>query len=143
MEQDRTTQLKWKFPEFPPQVVKREVVFSLMNFQGGLYFVNDSDETLKTVTSDSFGFIENSSIENNPRFNYSDVKSGESVKVEEYDGYYDLDYVLGFKIYVESNTFGKIIITPPAKKGGVVAQPLLYKDDTTPRFVRIEKISDN
>ena len=39
MKQERITQLKWKFPEFPPGPTKREVVFSLMDFKGALYFV--------------------------------------------------------------------------------------------------------
>lgn len=140
MEQNRTTQLKWEFPEFPPRPIKREVVFSLMDFQGALYFVNDSNETLKTVCSDSFGFILDATIENNPKFNYNEVKPGESVKVEEYDGYYDLDYVLGFNIYIESVSLGKIVIIPPFKKGGVISQPLLYKDGSIPKYVSVKKL---
>lgn len=142
MEQNRTLQLKWEFPEFPPRPIIREVVFSLMNYKGGLYFVNESDDILKTVSSDSFGFILDSAIEDNPKFIYTDVKPGEGVKVEEYDNYYDLDYVLGFKIYIELNDIERIIITPPAKKGGVIAQPLIYKDGTTPRYVRVERLSN-
>lgn len=143
MEQNRTMKLKWEFPDFPPRPIKREVIFSLMNYEGGLYFVNDSDETLKTVSSNSFGFILDAAIENNLKFNYSDIKPGESVKVEEYDEYYDLDYVLGFNIYIESDNLGKIVITPPCKKGGVIAQPLLYKDRITPRFVNIESLRND
>jgi len=142
MEQNRTTQLQWKFPEFPPRPIKREVVFSLMKFQGALYFVNESGETLKTVSSDSFGFILDATIENNPKFFYTDIKPKESVRVEEYDDYYDLDYVLGFDIHIESHHLGRIALKPPCAQGGVIAQPLLYKDGTTPRFVRIEKFSD-
>ena len=139
MKQERITQLKWKFPEFPPRPTKREVVFSLMDFKGALYFVNDSGETLKIVSSDSFGFVSDGVVEKNPKFIYNDVKPGESVKVEEYDEYYDLDYVLGFKIFIESNNLGQISIFPPMKKGGVIAQPLMFKDGVAPKHVSIKK----
>ena len=130
----RVTNLRWKFPDFPPRPIKREVVFSLMKYEGALYFVNDSDEVLETVSSDSCGYVLDASIDG-PKFLYKDVKPGESVKVEEYDNYYDLDYVLGFYLYIKSNSLGKIKIIPPFKKGGVAPQPLLYKDGTTPMFV--------
>lgn len=142
MPQNRTNNLKWKFPDFPPRPMKKEVVFSLMNYNDGLYFVNGSDEILDTVSSDSFGFILDSSLENNPRFFYENVKPGESVKVEEYDGFYDLDYFLGFEIYIKSNSFGKVKIIPPMRKGGVIAQPLMYKDKSTPRFVTLKNIKE-
>jgi len=140
MKQDRTDKLKWEYPDFPPRPIKREVVFSLINYNGGLYFVNGSDETLDIVSSESFGFIENSPLEKNPDFYYESVKPNESIKVEEYDGYYDLDFVLGFSIYIQSKKLGKIKITPPMKKGGVKPQELLFSDMTTPRYVRVEKI---
>jgi len=102
MKQDRINNLKFKFPTFPPRPIIREVVFSLMTCKGGLYFVNGSNEVLKTVTSDSFGFVEDSALEKNPSFLYENVQAGESVRVEEYDDFYDLDFVLGFKIYIVS-----------------------------------------
>lgn len=139
MKENRTTQLTWEFPDFPPRPIKREVIFSLMDFQGALYFVNDSEEILTSVSTESFGFVEDSSLENNPKYNYKDVKPKESVKVEQYDGYYDLDFVLGFNIYIESKKLGKIILYPPFDKGGVKAQPLLYKEGT-PRFVSLKKV---
>jgi len=135
---NRVTNLKWKFPDFPPRPIKREVLFSLMKYEGALYFVNGSDEVLETVSSDSFGFVGDAPLVKNPNFLYQDVKSGESVKVEEYDNYYDLDFILGFKIYIHSSSLGKIIITPPMSKGGVIAQPLFYKDGTTPRYVSVD-----
>ena len=116
MKQDRVSNLKFEFPKFPPRPIVREVVLSLITYKGGLYFVNGSNEVLKTVTSDSFGFVEDSSLEKNPSFSYENIQVGESVKVEEYDDFYDLDFVLGFKIYIESNEYGRIEIIPPATK---------------------------
>lgn len=138
MKQDRTNNLKWEYPEFPPRTIKREVLFSLLNYKGALYFVNESDETLDVVSSDSFGLIEDSALEKNPKYYYENVKPNESVKVEEYDDYYDLDYLLGFDIYIKSKTLGNIKITPPPKKGGVISQELVYKDLTTKRYVQLK-----
>jgi len=134
---DRVTHLTFKYPEFPPRPIIREVVFSLMKYKDGLYFVNGSDEILKTVLSEGCGFVEDSALENNPSCLYKNVKPDESVKVDEYDGFYDLDFVLGLNIYIESNRYGKIEIIPLASKGGVKKQALLYGDGTTPRYVRL------
>ena len=139
MKQDRVTSLKFEYPKFPPRPIIREVIFSLMTYKGGLYFVNGSNEVLKTVSSDSFGFVEDFALEKNPSFSYENIQAGESVKVEEYDGFYDLDCVLGFNIYIESNEYGKMKIIPPAHKGGVIQQALVYGDGTTPRYVRLDK----
>jgi len=138
MKLDRTNNLKWKFPEFPPRPIKREVLFSLMNYNGGIYFVNESDEVLKKLSNDSFGFVGEASIAGVSNYIYKDINPGESVKVEEYDDFYDLDYMLGFKLYIESEKLGKIMIKPPMAKGGVKAQALVYKDGTTPKYVRLE-----
>lgn len=140
MQQDRTMNLKWKYPVFPPRAVERDVMFSLMNYKGSLYFVNDSNETLDVVSSESFGFILDSSLEGSPKFYYENVKPNESVKVEEYDDFYDLDYVLGFDIFIQSANLGQVKIVPPPKKGGVREQELLYKDMNTPSRVSFVKL---
>ena len=142
MTNDRTMNFKWTYPDFPPRPIEREVMFALMYYGNSLYFVNQSDEALYSVSTESFGFVEDSALINNPICLYKDVKPSESVKVEEYDGYYDLDYVLGFQLYIHSERLGKIKITPPAKKGGVQAQELLFEDMTTPRYVGFSKIED-
>lgn len=135
---ERVDCLKWVEPTFPPRVVHREVIFSLMTYGRAsmeygqaLYFVNGSDEILDVVSSD-----------NNPSFLYKKVLPNESVKVEEYDGFYDLDYLLGFSLYIESKRYGKIKIKPPAKKGGLKKQPLLYADNSLPRYVSLDRVLD-
>lgn len=139
MKLNRTNNLKWQYPTFPPRPIKREVMFSLMNGVDGLYFVNESDETLRCVSSESFGIVENTPLEKNPKFYYEDVKPNEAIKVEEYDDFYDLDLLLGFDIYLESEKLGVMKIVPPMKKGGVIAQELLFVDMTKPKMVRVEK----
>jgi hypothetical protein len=140
MKEERIMNLKWSYPDFPPRPIKRDVIFSLMYYNGALYFVNGSNEVLATVSSESFGFILSSSLENNPKFYYENVKPNESVKVEEYDDYYDLDFVLGFEIFIQSEKLGRIKIIPPMKKGGVKAQELIFSDMSTPRYVTFESM---
>lgn len=141
MKQERTMELKFSYPTFPPRPVKRDVMFSLMYYRDGLYFVNGSDETLDIVSSESFGFVLDSSLENSPKFFYENVQPNESVKVEEYDDYYDLDYVLGFEIFIQSSNLGQIKIVPPMKKGGVKPQELIFKDMTSAKYVSFEKLN--
>jgi len=60
MTYNRTINLKWEYPSFPPLTISREVLFSLMEYKGALYFLNGSDEILDVVSSDSYGLIEDS-----------------------------------------------------------------------------------
>ena len=140
MSDDRITNLRWIYPDFPPRPVKREVMFSLIQFKDALYFVNESNETLDIVSSQSFGFVENAALENSPKFHYKNVKIGESVKIEKYDDFYDLDYVLGINIFVQSNELKKIVITPPLKKGGIKSQELLFCDNSISKYVDVRSI---
>lgn len=146
---ERVDCLKWVEPTFPPRVVHREVIFSLMTYGRAsmehgqaLYFVNSSNEILDVVSSDIGGFMGSISSDNNPSFLYKNVLPNESVKVEEYDGFYDLDYLLGFSLSIESKRYGKIKIKPPAKKGGLKKQPLLYADNSLPRYVSLDRVLD-
>lgn len=143
MKLERVDCLHFTFPEFPPRAVKREVIFSLMEHKGGLYFLNESDEILDLVSTNSYGFMEEINVNSDTTVSYENVNVGESVKIEEYDGYYDLDFTFGFELFIKSKSLGKISIRPPMHKGGVISQPLLYKDGTTPRYVRIEKFKES
>ncbi len=140
MKLDRTMSLKWSYPDFPPRPIKRDVTFSLMSHKDGLYFVNGSDEILDIVSSESFGFVSDSALETELKFYYEEVKPGESIKVEEHDDFYDLDFVLGFEIYIESKSLGKLKIKPPMGKGGVNEQELIFNDMTTKRYVSVERL---
>ena len=138
----RAQDLFWIEPTFPPRP-KRNVIFSLINYEGSLYFVNNSLETLSSVSSKSYGYIEDASIVNNPQYDYTNVKPNEGVKIECYDGYYDLDYMLGLYITIESKKWGKVEIQPHGYKGGVRPQALVYDDDTTPMFVALKEMKES
>lgn len=107
-----------------------------------LFFVNETDETLHHVATFTGGFItaddealglQEASVV------YHDVLPHEGVKVAAYDGYYDLDYVFQLRFEVSSDRQGTWRIVPPAKKGGVPAQELLWDDGSPGRRVDAEQ----
>ncbi len=129
--------LTWVEPTSPPRII-RNVIFSLMNYEGDLYFVNDSQETLAEVSTTGYGFVEDSMIENNVGYSYKNVEPKQSVRIESYDCFYDCDFVLGLYIYLHYKDGRKMRIDPRNfHKGGVRPQALIYDDLTTPRYVNI------
>lgn len=94
------------------------------------FFVNSSKDTLNFVIADSGGFqtVDDDvmALGNNDKYDYKNVKSNQAVKVEEYDGFYDLDYILQVSIRVQSKSIGCIELITPAKKGGVGETVLLW-----------------
>lgn len=136
--------LTWVEPTFPPRP-KRKALFSLIAYGDELYFVNDSDEVLKRVSTESSGFfnVDNEmtvGLEKNPDYSYADILPSEAVKVEEYDKVLDSDFVLGLDIFIESEKFGKIHIRPKSYKGGVQSQPLMWDDGSFPKGAWVEMI---
>lgn len=102
-----------------------------------LFFVNDTDETLAHVAAFTGGFItaddDALSLEG-ANLVYHDVCPGEGVKVEAFDGYYDLDYVfqLSFEVACGQGTWR---ILTRAQKGSIAAQELLWDDGSPGRHV--------
>lgn len=95
-----------------------------------VFLVNSSDEPLTFVRATSGGFVTSDdgahSLGNDPVTEYQDVAPGEAVKVEEYDGYYDLDYILQIQLQLRLPSFGALdLLTVPAK-GGAKTQVLLW-----------------
>ncbi len=136
--------LTWIEPTYPPRP-KRKALFSLMEHEGDLYFVNDSDEILAHVATESSGFFSvddeaTVGLENSTSYSYMDVHPSEAVKVEYYDMIQDSDFILGLDIFIESKKFGKLRIRAKSHKGGVQAQSLMWDDGSFPRMVHIEKI---
>ncbi|PRY73207.1 hypothetical protein [Halomonas ventosae] len=107
-----------------------------------LYFVNETDETLRHVAAFTGGFItadDEALALQEANVVYHDVLPHEGVKVAAYDGYYDLDYVFQLSFEVSSDRQGTWRIVPPAKKGGVPAQELLWDDGSHGRRVVVEQ----
>lgn len=135
----RVKTLTWDNRSSPSRLHGR-AIYSLVNLDDSLYFVNDSKKTLKQVSTSSSGFIEEAALQNNPSYVYKDIQPNESVKVEQYNVIVDSDFVLGLDIYIETQNGTKTKIRASTHKGGVRPQVLLYEDLTTPRFANITKL---
>lgn len=72
--------------------------------------------------------------------NQENVKPNDAVKVEEFDGFYDLDYVLQVSIQVRSKNLGNIEIFSPSKKGGIGETVLLWDTMEYGNHVSIKKL---
>ena len=93
-----------------------------------VYFVNNSTETLNSVTSNSGGLqtLDDESMPvGGPTYSYKDVKPREAVKVENYDPIYDSDYLLQLEVEISSISQGFKIFRV-IEKGGVRQTVLLW-----------------
>jgi hypothetical protein len=110
---------------------------------GELYLVNSSQDTLDFVIADSGGFqtvddgVSMASAEKG--YEYRDLKPNEAAKVEEYDGYYDLDYLLQVSLRVQSKSLGCLEIRSPPEKGGIGETVLLWDNGEVGKYVFLEK----
>lgn len=130
--QKRTDRLGLALP--PGKDELRTPLFRLASEPSGigseLYFVNDSEETLISVGTEYGGSItvddEAVTLKTDEGHIYCKVKPGEAVKVEEFDGYYDLDYLFQARLYVESAKLGKLQLVTYPSKGQIPDQELLW-----------------
>ncbi len=87
-----------------------------------IFLVNETNETLDFVFSNTGGFatwddiVEN--VSNRELYKYQDVKNGSAVKVEEFDGFYDLDYIIDVSVSIKSRSLGNQTFTIRGGKGG-------------------------
>lgn len=111
-----------------------------------LYLVNERDETLSRVVVDKGGFqtVDDDvlTVSSASLLTYENVQPGEAVKVDEYDGFYDLDYVLYVHLEIESPLLGRIAITSPGEKGGVGEVVLLWNSGEPGKCVHIKRRDD-
>jgi hypothetical protein len=109
-----------------------------------LYLVNFSGGLLDSVVADSGGFqtVDDDVmvVSNNEQYEYLNVKPNTAIKIEEYDGFYDLDYILQVCIRVKSIKLGSLDIQGPPEKGGAGETVLLWDTGESGKFVSINKI---
>lgn len=135
----RVTNLKYIISDFPPKP-KRDIKYALVRDRNDLYFVNQGDEVIAKVSTDSLGFLTVEDTVYTPELNtpytYKDVLPGEGVLVENYDdeGVYN-GYMLGLYIYINN----EYRIMPRSHKGGVQSQILMYGDGVVPSYVLIKR----
>ena len=137
----RVSRYGGNMPPRKPEI--RSSVLWLARDGNEVYLVNLSNEVLDLVVADCGGFItaddDVGTITSPDNYEYKNVKPNDAVKVEEYDGYYDLDYVLMVSLEVKSKTIGSIEVFTPAKKGGVYEMVLLWDNGDAGKNVRIRK----
>ena len=140
-----------KFKENPniirsPSIPKRYVLLSLVECVEGLYFVNESSEVLKSLSTVPWGFSGDLSLQGGEEFFYENIQPGEGVLVqkdmseEEFENnvYYGKDFIKGFYIYLTSNKLGNLRINPDSRNS-VYEQTLMYTDLSSPSRVMISK----
>lgn len=126
---------------FPPRKPDESVpVYWLARSQDELYFVNNSTETIEALDFGQGGFVTQdeavttiSSIKTKCYFN---IQPNEAVKLAEYDSYYDLDYVIGVRLYLKKGdniTCINVLGEKNGPKGGV----LLWQNGKAGKWVSI------
>jgi len=130
----------------PRKAETRNPVLWLARDGNELYLVNNAHETLEYVIADSGGFQTADddvvTVASKEQYKYRDVNHSDAVKVEEYDGFYDLDYVLQVYLKVKSPSLGCIEVLSPSKKGGVGENVLLWDSGEAGKNVSINKCKE-
>ena len=97
-----------------------------------LYLINSSDEIIDSVSASSGGFqtIDNDDLATvtGTIYEYQNVEPGDAVKIEEFDCFYDLDYLIQVGIRLKSKKLGNIKILTPSEKGGIRKETVLIWD---------------
>lgn len=96
----------------------------------GLYLVNGSDEVLTWVKAEAISTItldDDAFGAGSGPLCYYEVKPGEAVKLDEYDGFYDLDYLLTIAVTICSGNLGIQRFSPSPRKGGLKRQGLVWR----------------
>ena len=132
-------------PMPPRKPETRSPVLWLARDDDELYLVNNSKEPLEFVMADSGGFQtlddNAAAVKSETAYEYKDVQPGHAVKIDEYDGFYDLDYVLQVYIKVQSPSLGTLQIASPPEKGGVRETVLLWDSGEPGKYVSIETLN--
>ena len=111
--------------------------------QGDLYFINESQEVLDYVMVEPAGYMTADddvlTLEAKGTI-YHDVLPHEAVKIEAFDGYYDLDMVFQITLEVKSKTYGKIRFRTPPEKGYIPRQELLWDNGEPGKHVTVQRL---
>jgi hypothetical protein len=122
----------------------KKPLFYLIRYGEELYFVNDSTETLDSVSTSTGGcqtLDDGDDVmavsSKKPLYLYENVKPGEAVKVEYYDPYWDCDFLLQIEVNVSSLSQGNKIFRVSGK-GGVASTVLLWDTGEKGKYVDME-----
>ena len=110
-----------------------------------LFLVNSSGEPLDYVIFSNNGFetaADDIVTYENPCSNkYENIQHNNAVKIDEYDGYYDLDKLFQVHIKIKSPSLGEVEIYPPPKKGGLNETILIWDNGEAGRNVHIKSLN--
>ena len=108
-----------------------------------LYFINDSEEILDLVSAATGGFQTCDdavlTVGSNNDYVYENVMPKEAVKIEEFDPFYDSDFILQVYIDVKSKNEGSLAIQSPAEKGGIKEAVLMWDTGEAGRYTSITR----
>ncbi len=110
-----------------------------------LYLVNNSGEVLDSVTITSGGFCTSDdeviTCSTDKAYEYKNIQLDTAIKVDEFDDYYDLDFILQVTLKVKSSQLGCINITSPAEKGGIKETVLIWDTGESGRYVTVKQVT--
>lgn len=115
----------------------------LENSHDGLYLINDSGKPINEIVTNNGGFVsfdDGITSISSDSIIYKDIEHGEAVKIDEYDNYYDLDYVLNISITVKADWLGIKNIYTISEKGGIKDMELMWDDYKEGKGVTIEDV---
>ena len=135
---------RFGLPLPPRKAEKRTPKYWLIRERGNLYFINNTNDIIDFVSSSTVGFETCDDVVlpvSGKGYHYENVIPQEAVKIEEYDDFYDLDYVLWVEIVLKSEQEGTLQIQSPSEKGGIKKEAvLLWNTGETGKFVSVKKI---
>lgn len=140
----RKSRFGGKMPPGKPE--KRLPILWLARDGSELYLVNASREPLDYVVADSGGCqtvdddIE--MVSSKEKYEYKDVKPDDAVKVDEFDVFYDCDYMLQVFLTVQSASLGCVEIASPLAKGGVGETVLLWDSGESGKDVSVKRCQE-
>ena len=108
---------------------KRHPLLWLVPDGNDFYLVNLSKETLDSVIVSTGGFTggeDVAAIAGGSEYEYKNVKPNTAVKVEEYDYFYDPDFVLQVDLRIKSKSLGCIIVKTYPEKGAANEAVILW-----------------
>jgi hypothetical protein len=120
---------RFGLPMPPRKPELRKPKFWLGRDGDALFFINNSDEILDFISTSVGGYItcdDDVAPISGDGYSYDNILPLEAVKVEEFDARLDCDFVLQVQIMVISKNEGRIVICPPAGKGGIGETVLLW-----------------
>lgn len=138
----RIDQLGLPLPPRKPET--RLPKFWLARDGNSLYFINNTEEILDSVSVSTGGFQTCDdvvlTVSSEEDYFYENVMPNEAVKIEEYHPIFDSDFIFEVVVIVKSKNEGNLIIKSPPEKGGVKEAVLLWNTGEVGRFTSITRI---